>query len=412
MFSLFRENVRIAMSSIKSQLLKTILTIVIIGFGIFSLVGSLIAVDALSASIGSNFESMGANTFNIQRYEFDVQRGGGEREKVNPIISYDNIREFIDKYDYPYTQTSVSFTGTARAEIKYGNEKTDPEVAVYGVNEHYLQNTGTKIERGREFNVFDIQNNNKVCVIGADFYKNLFKDDDPINKTISVRGAKFKVIGVMESLGSSFGNNRDLRVLIPIQTARGIFTQPNINYRISVKVSDKELLKGAEEAAILTFRNVRKLNPIEENNFGLQRSEDLINRIASISGVLKTSAVIISLVTILGSSIALMNILLVSVSQRTREIGVRKAMGAKRSTISTQFLIESVVIGQFGSIFGILLGILAGWVLSNIFNSDFGIPWEPMIYATIVSFVVAVVAGLFPAIKAARLDPIESLRYE
>ncbi len=413
MFSLFRENVRIALDSIKSQLLRTILTIVIIGIGIWALVGILSAVAALENTISGNFASMGANTFNIQQYEFSGQsRNGGEREKINPIISYNNVREFTDKYNFPFTKTSVSFTGTSSAEVKYGSEKTDPEVTVSGVNENYLKNTGTEIDRGRNFTIFDIENNNKVCIIGSDFLKNIFENDDPINKTISIRGVKFKVIGLLESKGSTFGNNQDLKVLIPMQVARGIYSAPNINYNISIKVADKEMMEAAQDEAIITFRNIRGLNPVEENNFGLERSDDLINRISMITGYLQAAAWIISIITILGSSIALMNIMLVSVTERTREIGVRKALGAKRSTISTQFFMETIVIGQFGSLLGIILGVLTGFAFAKIFEFDFTLPWTAMIWATIITFIVAVIAGSYPAAKAARLDPIESLRYE
>lgn len=413
MFSLFRENVRIALDSIKGQLLRTILTIVIIGIGIWALVGILSAVKALENTISTNFASMGANTFNIQRYQFTVQtRNSRDREKINPIISYNNVREFINKYDYPMTKTSLSFRGTSNAEVKYGSEKTDPEVQVYGINENYLENTGTEIDRGRNFTIFDIENNNKVCLLGSDFLKNLFKNEDPLNKTVSIRGVRFKVIGILESKGSTFGNNQDLKMLIPVQVARGIYTEPNINYNISVKVDDKQMMEAAQDEAIITFRNIRGLNPIEENNFGIERSDDLINRITSITGYLSVAAWIISIITILGSSIALMNIMLVSVSERTREIGVRKALGAKRATISTQFFIETIVIGQFGSILGIILGILTGFAFAKIFEFDFSLPWAAMIWATIITFIVAVIAGSYPAAKAARLDPIESLRHE
>ncbi|UAB80861.1 ABC transporter permease [Marixanthomonas sp. SCSIO 43207] len=413
MFSLFRENVRIALDSIKSQLLRTILTVIIIAIGIWALVGILSAVKVLENTISDNFASMGANTFNVQRYELQVQsQRGGERKKINPIISYNDVREFEDKYNYPLTQTSVSFRGTSMAEVKYQSEKTDPEVQVYGVNEHYLLNTGTEIDRGRNFTFFDIQNNNKVCLLGSDFSKNLFKNENPINKTVSIRGVKFKVIGILESKGSTFGNNQDLKMLIPIQVARGIFTQPNINYTISVRVDDKEIMQSAQDEAVITFRKIRGLNPVEENNFGILRSDDLINQIAELGLYMSTAAWIISIITILGSSIALMNIMLVSVTERTREIGVRKALGAKRSTISTQFFMETIVIGQFGSILGILLGILTGFIFAKAFDFEFSLPWVAMIWATIITFIVAIIAGSYPATKAAKLDPIESLRYE
>ena len=412
MFSLFRVNVLIAFNSIKTQLLRTILTVVIIGIGIWSLVGILSAVKAMENSISGSFASMGSNTFNIQRYDFNIQRGGRERKKVNPIISYQNIREFLAIYEYPTTQTSLSFVGTSAAEVKFESEKTDPEVQIFGINEFYLENTGTEIENGRNFTIFDIQNNNKVCIIGSDFLKSLFLNDNPIGKTISIRGVKFKVVGVLESKGSTFGNNQDLRILIPIQVARGIFTEPNINYTISIMVKEKELLNAAQDEAIITFRNIRRLSPIEKDNFGIERSDDLINRIASITGYLEVAAWIISIITILGSSIALMNIMLVSVTERTREIGVRKALGAKNATISTQFFIETIVIGQIGSVLGIILGILTGLAFSSFFESEFSLPWIPMIWATIITFVVAIIAGFYPAMKASKLDPIESLRYE
>ena len=412
MFSLFRVNVLIAINSIKTQLLRTILTVVIIGIGIWALVGILSSVEAMENSISGNFATMGSNTFNIQRYNFNVQRRGGEREKVNPIISYQNIREFIDIYEFPTTQTSISFRGTSGAEVKFESNKTDPEVQVLGINEYYLENTGTEIESGRNFNVFDIQNNNNVCIVGSDFLKSLFVNDNPIGKRISIRGVKFKVIGVLESKGSTFGNNQDLRVLIPIQVARGIFTAPNINYTISIMVKNTEMLNAAQDEAVVTFRNIRGLSPIEKNDFGMERSDDLINRITSITGYLEIAAWIISIITILGSSIALMNIMLVSVTERTREIGVRKALGAKNSTISTQFFIETIVIGQIGSLLGILLGIGTGMIFSSFFESEFSLPWIPMLWATIITFIVAIIAGFYPAMKASKLDPIESLRYE
>jgi len=415
MFGLFRENISIAFNSIKSQLLRTILTVLIIAIGITALVGILSAVTALENTISSDFASMGANTFNIQRYEFNSQRrGGGEVEKINPIITYREVRKFEENYQYPKAQTAVSFTGTAGAEVKYLNEKTDPEVRVLGVNENFLENSGLKVEKGREFNIFDIKNNNNVVVLGSDFAKaeGLFKDADPINKIISIRGGKFRVIGVLESKGSTFGNNQDLRVLMPIQVARSMFTQPQINYAVSVKVDDKELLEGAQDEAIITFRNIRKLNPIEENNFGLERSDDLINRIFSITSYLNYAAWIISIITIFGSSIALMNIMLVSVTERTREIGVRKALGAKRKTIATQFFMETLIIGQLGGVLGIILGILIGIAVSAAADFDFTTPWVAILWATAITILVAILAGSYPAAKAAKQDPIESLRYE
>ena len=413
MFSLVRENIRIALNSIKTHLLRTILTVLIIAIGITALVGILTALSALENTITSDFSSMGANTFNIQRYEFNTQRQSGrEVQKINPIISYRDVKAFEDTYDFPFTKVSVSFVGTSSAEAKYENKKTDPEVTVLGINENYIQNSGLEVTEGRELNYFDVQNSNSVCVIGSDVVKALLSYVNPINSTISIRGAKFKVIGVLKSKGATFGNNQDLRVMIPIQKARTLFTNANINYSVSVKTDKKDMLEGAQDDAILTFRNIRGLNPVEDNNFGIERSDDLINRIGSITQYLYVAAWIISIITILGSSIALMNILFVSVTERTREIGVRKALGAKKKTIAFQFFLEAIIIGQLGGILGIIIGVLIGYGVSAAADFQFSTPWLAMFSAFTIAFIVAVVAGLLPAIKAAKLDPVESLRYE
>lgn len=414
MLGLFRENVKVALSSIRTQLLRTVLTIVIIAIGITALVGILTIVTAIDYNMNSSFASMGSNTFNINRYENTTRRSGGnEVEKINPIISYPEAKAFKENYKYPLTNTSVSFTATTTAEVKFENKKTDPEVSVLGVDEIFAQNSGLEIENGRNFTVFDINNNAYVCVIGSDFAsKGIFKDTNPIDKIISIRGAKFRVIGVLKEKGSTFGNSQDLRVLIPIQVARSMFSMPNVNYTISTMVDKKELLNDAVDNATITMRKVRKLNPVEDNNFGISKSEDLANRIAEMTGVLNMSAWVMGIITILGSSIALMNIMIVSVTERTREIGVRKALGAKKSTIATQFFIETLTIGQLGGLFGIILGILIGYLICLAAGWLFIIPWQAIFAAVVTSFIVAVVSGSYPAIKASKLDPIEALRYE
>jgi len=413
MFKLTIENIRIALGSIRTQLLRTILTILIIAIGITALVGILTVVSALKNTLSSNFASMGSNTFNITQYETSTRRrGAGETDKINPIISWPQAKAFKENYKYPFTETSLSFVATSRAEVKFESEKTDPEITVVGVDEHFLPNSGLETTLGRNFTGFDVDNNAYVCVVGSDFEKGLLKEVNPINKIISIRGAKFKVIGVLKEKGSTFGNSQDLRVLIPIQVARSLFTAPNINYAMSVMVAKETLLDEAVDNASNIMRRIRKLNPVQENNFGVSRSDDLINRISEITGVLSASAWIIGIITIFGSSIALMNIMLVSVTERTREIGVRKALGAKRSTIAFQFFIETLIIGQLGGIVGIIFGILIGYGISTAIDFSFVIPWGAVIAATITTFIVAVVSGSYPALKASKLDPIEALRYE
>lgn len=414
MIGLFRENVKIAMGSIRAQLLRTILTVIIIAIGITALVGILTVVTAIEYNLNSSFASMGSNTFNINQYESTGRRSGNEEiEKINPIISYPEARAFKEKFNTPFTQTSLSFIATSNAEVKFENKKTDPEISVLGIDEFYLTNSGLEVNQGRNFNSFDISNNVYSCIVGSDFVtKGLLKDINPIDKIISIRGAKFKVIGVLKEKGSTFGNSQDLRVMIPIQVARSLFSVPNINYSLSTMVSKQEMLDESIENAIITMRKIRKLNPVEENNFGISRSDDLINRIGELTGFLSWSAWIMGIITILGSSIALMNIMVVSVTERTREIGVRKALGAKKSTIAFQFFIETLTIGQMGGFFGIILGILIGFIICLAAGWDFVIPWGAIMAALVTSFIVALVSGLYPAIKASKLDPIEALRYE
>jgi len=413
MLNLFKENVRIALGSIRTQLLRTILTVLIIAIGITALVCILTVVAALENTLSSNFASMGANTFNIDQYDMSERMGRNNDTKVdNPIITYPEATAFKQKYNYPFTYTSLSFTATSNAEVRYESKKTDPEITVLGVDNHFLNNTGLETTRGRNFTGFDIDNNTYSCVIGSDFEKELLKDVNPINKILSIRGAKFKVIGVLKEKGSTFGNSQDLKILIPIQVARSLFTAPDINYTVSVMVDKKELLDQAIVEANNTMRRVRKLSPIKDNNFGISRSDDLINRILSITQYLGISAWVIGIITIFGSSIALMNIMLVSVTERTREIGIRKALGAKRSTIAIQFFMETLIIGQLGGLLGVIIGITSGFGIASAMEFIFVIPWGAIIAAFITTFVVAVVSGSYPALKASRLDPIEALRYE
>jgi len=412
---LFRENVKIALGSIRTQLLRTILTIVIITIGITALVGILTVVAAFENNLNSTFASMGSNTFNINQYKTQLRRNRGinKIEKINPIITYPEAKAFKEKYSYPLAQTSLSFIATSSAEVKFENQKTDPEISVLGIDEYFLTNSGLEVTQGRNFNPFDISNNVYSCIVGSDFVsKGLLKDVNPIGKIISIRGAKFKVIGVLKEKGSTFGNSQDLRIMIPIQVARSLFSAPNINYSLSTMIQKTELLDDAIDNAIFTMRKIKKLNPVEEDNFAISRSDDLVNRIASITDFLGVSAWLIGIITILGSSIALMNIMIVSVTERTREIGVRKALGAKKSAIAFQFFIETITVGQIGGIFGIIFGILVGYGISSLLNLAFVTPWQAIFAAFATSFFVGLVSGLYPAIKASQLDPIEALRYE
>ena len=413
MIGLFKENTKIALDSIKSQALRTSLTVLIIAIGIWALVGVLTLVTALENSLLTNFASMGANTFSISQYDFSSEINQNDSDqRVNPIISYPQAKAFQDKYNFPFTTTSLSFTAGSAIEVKYQDKKTDPEITVVGIDENFCPNKGLEVIKGRNMNSFDVANNNYVCVLGSDFEKGLFANMNPIDKIISIRGAKFRVIGVLKEKGSTFGNSQDLRVLIPTQVARSLFSAPNINYDLDVMVNNEALLNEAVDDAKMTMRRVRKLSPVEKDNFGIERSDDLRNTLLDQVAFLSVIAWVIGLLTVFGSTIALTNIMLVSVTERTREIGVRKSLGAKRSTIGWQFLTETFVISQMGGLLGLILGIGTGYLIAALLKFSFTTPWLAIIATIVTTIVVTIISGLVPALKAAKLDPVEALRYE
>lgn len=415
MKGLFVENLKMAFDAIRTQLLRAILTIAIIALGITALVSILTVVAGFENQLTQDFSAMGSSSFNIKQYASQIRIGGGRQssdDKINPIISYLDVKAFQDKYDFPLTNVSAFFIATSHAQVKYENKKSDPDVMVFGVDDHYVNISGLEVEKGRDFSNFDITNNVNVCVVGSDITKKLLKDVEPLDKFIQVKGMKFKIIGVLKEKGSTFGNNQDLRVLIPFHQARSLYSMPNINYGLRVSVDRKEMLDAAIDDATKVMRQVRKLNPVEENNFGIEKSDEILKQLLSITGALNIAAFVIGLITIFGSSIALMNIMLVSVTERTREIGIRKSLGATSNNIALQFFIETVIIGQLGGLFGILLGIGLGTLAAMSFNFEFSIPWMAVIAAIVTSFLVALVSGLYPSIKAAKLDPVEALRHE
>jgi putative ABC transport system permease protein len=413
MIGLFKENTKIALDSIKSQALRTSLTVLIIAIGIWALVGVLTLVTALENSLLNNFASMGANTFSISQYDYSSEINQNDADqRVNPIVSYPQAKAFQDKYNFPFTTTSLSFTAGSAIEVKYQDKKTDPEISVVGIDENFCPNKGLEVVKGRNMNSFDVANNNYVCVLGSDFEKGLFANMNPIDKIISIRGAKFRVIGVLKEKGSTFGNSQDLRVLIPTQVARSLFSAPNINYDLDVMVNNEALLNEAVDDAKMTMRRVRKLSPVEKDNFGIERSDDLRRTLMEEVAFLSIIAWVIGLLTVFGSTIALTNIMLVSVTERTREIGVRKSLGAKRSTIGWQFLTETFVISQLGGLLGLILGIGTGYLISSLLKFEFSTPWLAIIATIVTTIVVTIISGLVPALKAAKLDPVEALRYE
>jgi len=407
------ENIRISFTSIRNHLLRTTLTLAIIAFGIMALVGILTAIDSLTYYLTENFSMMGSNTFTIRNREMVVQMGGQRSSaKSYEAISYREALSFKDQYSFP-ASTSIYTWGTGIATLKYNNEKTNPNIQVVGIDENYIFNSGYEIAAGRNISLQEVQNGSHVVVIGSSIVESLFENNgDPIGKIINVGPGKYRIVGVLKEKGSSIGFTGDRHCMIPLNNVRQYFSRPNMNYTISVRAKSTDELDAAIGEATGTFRIIRGDELGQQSSFSIVKSDNIANMLIELTGTITWGATAIGLITLFGAAIGLMNIMLVSVTERTREIGIRMAIGATRKTIRNQFLVESVVIAQIGGLLGIAAGVFIGNMLSKILESAFIIPWAWIGLAIVLCFFVALASGIIPANKAARLDPIESLRYE
>lgn len=408
-----RENIREGIKSIKASKLRTFLTAAIISIGIMSLVGILTAIDGIQNSIDSSFSNLGANTFDIEDYR---RRGNvdGKKAKVYPRITYAQQLKFKETYDGPGT-VSIYAVITGQAEVKYGSKVTNPNQIVRGGDENYLTVDGYDVKEGRPFSYNESMKGAYVALVGSDVLDALFENgESAVGKKISLLGSKFRIVGTLKEQGGASGtSNIDRTIIIPIQTARIVAPERNFGYEVAVAVPDPRQMENATEIARGLMRIIRQDRLGEEDSFQLTVSKSLAERLGEITGYLRAGGFTIGFVTLIGASIGLMNIMLVSVTERTREIGVRKALGATPLKIRQQFLIEAIVICQMGGLGGIIFGILIGNATAGLIGSGgFIIPWVWILFGVFVGTIVGLVSGVIPAYKASKLDPIESLRFE
>jgi putative ABC transport system permease protein len=405
-------NIKEGLSAVQANLLRSILTAMIVAIGITSLVGILTAIDGLQASITDSFSSLGADSFSVS-VKRSRGRNRGRSEQLHPPITYKQAMLFAEKYNVPST-VSVSTWITGIAEVKRLSKKTNPNIQVIAGNDHYIYQEGLDIDIGRNFSSLEVQFGSNVAVIGSELVEILFdKKDDPLAGEITVWGTRFRIVGVLSEQGAADGGSSDRRVIIPLQSGRALAAGRDLRFSIDVLIRNSFNMDMAMGEATGVMRLIRR-DPIGKESFEVKKSETLAEKLSEVTGYMRAGGLGIGFITLLGASIGLMNIMMVSVTERTREIGIRKALGATPTIIRQQFIIEAIVVTQLGGILGILLGIGIGNLVTNLIGEDisFIIPWGWIVLAFLLGVIVGLGSGYYPAWKASKMDPIESLRFE
>jgi putative ABC transport system permease protein len=409
-----KENIAEGLRSIKGNLLRTILTALIISLGITSLVGILTAIDGIQSSVDNSFSGLGANSFDIRNRPANQIRREGQKEKRFKNIDYRQASRYKTLFA-PKGKVSLKTNVSNNAIAKYLSKKTNPNTRLIGIDDNFIELKGYKVGGGRNFSTNEFTNAVNVCLLGVDVIDQLFEKKNPINQEILVNGIRLKVIGILAKKGNMMGGGDDRVVMVPLETGRKMAVGRNLTFDITTSSTKVENLDNFMEEARGVMRKVR-MDPItSEDSFSLDRSDSIAKSFESITSSLQLGGFVIGFITLLGASIALMNIMMVSVSERTREIGIRKSLGATPFRILQQFLIEAIVICLIGGIGGIILAIPIGNLIAQGISSgaaSFIIPWLWMTVGIIICVLVGLFSGIYPAFKASKLDPVDALRYE
>ena len=408
--TLAAENIDMALRAVRSNRLRSSLTIAIIALGITSLVGILTAVDSMDATLKDAYSRMGAGIINIRSlYSMpaDMRRIRNSRE-----ISRAQAERFTDYYRAPATVTIfTTVLSSTRAEA--GQKRTNPTTDVIATDGNYMKYNMLELSSGRSLSAADVEGGRFYCVIGDNVARTLFEaQEDPVGQTVHISGRSYIIIGVAAPVGNNAGGSMDGSILVPYTNAMANLATSTPDFTIGILPDPSVSPEAAATEAEMTFRAVRRLAPFDDADFRITRSEAVIEELNSTMRTLTIAAIVIGLVTLTGAAVGLMNIMLVSVRERTREIGTRKALGAASKRIKAQFLMESVIIGQTGGLIGIAAGILIGNIIAAVMQASFVIPWLWMLLAIALCMAVGILSGYIPAKRAAALNPIECLRYE
>lgn len=409
-----KENIAEGLRSIKGNLLRTILTALIISLGITSLVGILTAIDGIQSSVDNSFSGLGANSFDIRNRPANQIRREGQKEKRFKNIYYRQAVRYKSLFSTK-GKVSLKTNVSNNAIAKYLSKKTNPNTRLIGIDDNFIELKGYKIGGGRNFSTNEFNNAINVCLLGVDVIDQLIEKGSPINQEILVNGIKLKVIGILAKKGNMMGGGDDRVIMVPLETGRKMAVGRNLTFDITTSSTKVNNLDNFMEEARGVMRKVR-MDPITaDDSFSLDRSDSIAKSFESITSSLQLGGFVIGFITLLGASIALMNIMMVSVSERTREIGIRKSLGATPYRILQQFLIEAIVICLIGGIGGIILAIPIGNLIAQGISSgaaSFIIPWLWMTVGIIICVLVGLFSGIYPAFKASKLDPVDALRYE
>ncbi len=422
------DSLSLAWRTVRSNKLRTGITVAIIAFGIMALIGIITAIQAMNQSLRESFSSMGANAFNIRYKDSRVRMGGGRnsgnfsktrrglRQKKSNLDKYIRKEEaefFKQHFDFPGAIVSIYRRGPGAQEIHYDDKKTNPQINIWGGDENYLAVNGYTIDQGRNINSLDIQSGRNVCLLGSNVATKLFGDrpERCIDKIVRVGSLPYRVIGLLKSKGSSAMMRQD-DIIVTSYTNVRHYQNANPSYQLGVMVGNVNQLDVATDEATSVFRAVRKLEPMDDINFVIERSDKFAEMFIGFLGSITGSAGAIGLITLIGAAIGLMNIMLVAVNERTKEVGLIKAIGGKSRNVRQQFLFESMIISLLGAVFGIVLGVLVGNLFSIVLKTGFVVPWMWVIVGIVICTLVGLAAGIYPAMKAARLNPIVALRYE